>query len=243
VSTITSKDEQHHACEVFRVVSGRWRENCYIVVSRPSRHGVIIDPGSSVEEIGQILHAHGVKTLAILLTHAHYDHVEGVAALREKTQARVYLHQEDLPLLRNVNTYALAWKLPPLRAFVPDALLAQDETLNFADLEVVVLHLPGHSPGSVAYAIGQMLFVGDTILPHAVGRVDLIGGNAKALDTSVKKIVPWLSDQTTLFPGHGDPCDVPSIVAANEKVRSAFLEARAGEQIPTDHWAWSLRAG
>jgi glyoxylase-like metal-dependent hydrolase (beta-lactamase superfamily II) len=218
------------AYEVFRIVSSSWRENCYLVVSRSSRNGVIIDPGSAVEQIWSKVCEQQVKTLGILLTHAHYDHVDGLSTIRDRTRAPVHLHKADSPLLRSANAYALGWRLPIIKIPAADVLLKGDETLEFQDLTVSVVHLPGHSPGSVAYAIGRMLFVGDTVLPRDVGRVDLTGGDWKALLCSVRKIIACMTEQSTLYPGHGEPVDLRCLLENNEQVRRC-LEGRGSAEI------------
>lgn len=224
------------AYEVFGIVSGSWRENCYVVVSRSTRKGVIIDPGSAVERIWSTVCEQGVKTLGILLTHAHYDHVDGLSHIRDRTGAPVHVHKGDAALLRSANTYALAWKLPIIKIPAADVHLEGDGTLRFEDLTVSVLYLPGHSAGSVGYAIGNMFFAGDTVLPRAVGRVDLPGGDSNALRGSVRKTISWMTERTTLYPGHGEPVCLRYLLDHNEPVRDCLEERGStwtGHELPT----------
>jgi hydroxyacylglutathione hydrolase len=210
-------DRPHY--KVFRMVSPAWKENSYIVIGRATGRAVVIDPGAVVDEVRRALEKQGAATLAILVTHAHYDHIEGAAHLRDITGARVYIHREDVALLRSVNAYALAWRLPTIKVPPADVILEQDQVVSVDGLSVQVLHVPGHTKGSVAYAIDDMLFVGDTILPTTVGRVDLPGGDKSALQSSIKKLLSFAGEHCTLFPGHGAPAPLTSIVATNSHLR------------------------
>jgi hydroxyacylglutathione hydrolase len=207
------------AYEVVRHICGTWKENCYVVLSRSTHDGVIIDPGSEVEEIWSTVCHRRVRIRAILLTHAHYDHVDGLWTIRQRTEAPIFIHKSDAMLLKSANAYAVAWKLPVIKIPSVDTLLAGDETLGFGALAVNVMHLPGHSLGSVGYAIGNMLFVGDTLLTQTVGRVDLPGGDEQALGRSIHKIVSWMTPQSIVYPGHGDPFDLRFMLKNNEEIR------------------------
>jgi hydroxyacylglutathione hydrolase len=216
------------ACSVYTIVSGPWKENCYVVASRASRSGVIIDPGSAVGRIQSIVCEQRIRILAILLTHAHYDHVDGLAAIRSRTGAPVYIHKRDLALLRGANAYAVAWRLPVIKIPAPDVLLEGDAELPlFDDLAVSVLDLPGHTSGSVGYAMGHMLFVGDSVLPLSVGRVDLPGGDEKLLRASIRKVALWMTEQTVLYPGHGKPASLRFLLENNKQFRCSFEETRS----------------
>lgn len=216
---------------VFRLVSPRWKENSYVVIGRDNGRAVVIDPGSVADEVRSILEKQGAVTVAILLTHAHYDHIEGAARLRDITGARVYVHREDETLLRSVNAYALAWRLPIIKVPPADIILERDQVVSVDSLSVQVLHVPGHTKGSVAYAVDDMLFVGDTILPAMVGRVDLPGGDQSSLQSSIKKLLCFAGKHFMVFPGHGDPASLASILESNKHLREAF-EALGHEDLP-----------
>lgn len=192
-------------------VSGSWMENCYLLFSKNSRAAVVIDPGSNLSGIAAMLSETRAEVLGILLTHAHYDHIDGLSDVATFTGAPVYLHKDDLPLLRSANTFALGWKLPRIRIRQPDVLLRGEEQLHFRDLQVEVWHLPGHTPGSVGYAVDSRLFIGDTILPSGTGRVDIFGGEPAALEESVRRVISRINGSTVLYPGHGDAMDLQSL--------------------------------
>lgn len=205
--------------EVFRIESGPGAQNCYVVRSRASCLAVLIDPGSAVDEIWTTVQREKVTVAAILLTHAHYDHMDGVSPLRERVRAPLYVHESDVALLASANAFAMVLKLPRIKIPNADYRLLGGEKLVFGDMVVDVLHLPGHTKGGVSYSMGRFLFVGDTLLPSAAGRTDLPGGDEKALDLSIRKILSCMTEQTTLCPGHGDPTDLCWLRNHNERVR------------------------
>lgn len=232
------KNSELSGVQLFRVVSGKWKENCYVVASGATGDGVVIDPGNDADQIWAGVTEHKVKVLGILLTHAHYDHVDGVSAVRERAAAPIYIHRGDAGLLKNANAYAVAWKLPIIKVPAPDVLLNGGEELRFGDLSVSVLHLPGHSAGSVAYGIDTMLFVGDTILPCSVGRVDLPGGDGPALEASIRRVLARVNERTRIFPGHEDPMDLRALAQNNEQVRRCLQEMGFVDpsQAPAERW-------
>jgi hydroxyacylglutathione hydrolase len=207
---------------VFRIVSPTWKENSYVVIERATRLAVVIDPGSVTDEVQSVLERQAAAIVAILLTHAHYDHIEGAAPLRDITGARVYVHREDVTLLRGINAYALAWRLPIIKVPTVDVILERDQVVSVDGLSVQALHVPGHTRGSVAYAVDDMFFVGDTILPATVGRVDLPGGDKSSLQSSIKKLLSFAGEHCMVFPGHGDPALLRSILRTNSHLKEIF---------------------
>ena len=173
------------------VPNPRWKENCYLV--RRAGEITVIDPGGEVEL--------GEGTLRrILLTHAHFDHVAGVAALRRRCDVPVYLHEDDARLLLQAPTYALRFggeRMEPAGAVTPEAPDG-----------VEVLHTPGHTDGSVCYCFPGFVFCGDLLFREGTGRTDLPGGNAAKLAASISRVLEGQTEEMVLFPGHGRPWTV-----------------------------------
>jgi glyoxylase-like metal-dependent hydrolase (beta-lactamase superfamily II) len=119
--------------------------------------------------------------------------------------------------------------VPFIRVPTPNVLLSGAETLSFEDLTVRVVHMPGHTQGGVGYVIGDLFFVGDTILPRAVGRADLPGGDAEALRQSIIRGVSQLTERSMLYPGHGEPTNRASLMELNPEVRRVVDEHRMGD--------------
>ncbi len=196
---------------VKKIEVGLLGENAYIL--EYENGAVLVDPGADVERITEALG--GKPCLTVLLTHAHVDHIGAVAAL-QRAGAKVALHEADLPLLRGPGNLAAAMGLP-LEPFEPDVLLQGGEVLPLGVGEVRVLHTPGHTAGSVCYAIGDLLFSGDTLFYDSVGRTDFPSGDPSALQNSLRNVLFKLEGDYTVYPGHG-----PATTLLREKASNPY---------------------
>jgi hydroxyacylglutathione hydrolase len=183
-------------------------KNGFVVGCERTREAAIIDPGDEVDELLAAVRDIDVEVRYILLTHAHVDHVTGVAAAKEAFDAPVYLHQDDQFLYeRTVDQGAMfGFKVrqpPPVDAYYDGS------TIGLGDYEVVVHHTPGHCPGGVCLQIGKRgtpgphLFVGDTLFAGSIGRTDLPGGDYDVLMRSITGTLFSLGDDAIVHPGHG----------------------------------------
>jgi glyoxylase-like metal-dependent hydrolase (beta-lactamase superfamily II) len=203
-------------------VTGKWKENCY-AVSDGRGNAVVIDPGDDFETIVDYLIESGLKLLAILNTHGHYDHVGAVAALRWASGAPFYLHSGDLRLLRHTNLYRKLFDgerpivIPQVDRFCDE----NQGQLTFGGMEFRVLHTPGHTAGGVSFVSGTDVFTGDTLFRGAVGRIDLPGGDERALRTSLRKL-SLLDPEMAIHPGHGRPSTIGAELQDNAAFRKAL---------------------
>ena len=191
---------------------GPFQSNCYIV--RPAESGpvVVIDPGDEADRI--LARLDGDEVAAILLTHAHVDHVGGVAAVARATGASIYLHPADRFLYDSVvetgRMFGLRVEAPP----APDVELADGDRLSFEGatgggaIEFEVRHAPGHSPGHVVFVGDGVAFVGDCVFAGSIGRTDLPGGDTASLLSSIRRRILALPSDTVLYPGHMGPTTV-----------------------------------
>ena len=195
----------------FHLYTGPLEVNTYIVVNGDS--GFVVDPGGDADEIFAIFKRQKAKLDAILLTHAHFDHIGGVAQLVKiasesegKTQSTptVFLHREEVEKIGSYKNMGFSMNANPEK-FVPDVLLNGGETLDISGLKVKVIHTPGHSKGGVCYVVGNKIFVGDTLFFTSYGRTDFYDGNAKDLKNSIVNKLFNLKGNYTLLPGHGEP--------------------------------------
>lgn len=195
----------------FHLYTGPLEVNTYIVVNGDS--GFVVDPGGDADEIFAIFKKQKAKLDAILLTHAHFDHIGGVAQLVKiasesegKTQSTptVFLHREEVEKIGSYKNMGFSMNANPEK-FVPDVLLKGGETLDISGLKVQVIHTPGHSKGGVCYVVGNKIFVGDTLFFTSYGRTDFYDGNAKDLKNSIVNKLFNLKGNYTLLPGHGEP--------------------------------------
>jgi len=191
--------------QVTTFVNGKWRQNCY-VVSNAKRQALVIDPGSEPDQISALLTELGVSPVAILNTHAHYDHIGAISGLVKEFEISFYLHGQDEKLLKQANLYKILFETKS-SIVIPDFgedFAKRPENLSIGDFCVRVIHTPGHTAGSVCLLIGNDLFSGDTLLPNGPGRTDLPGGDKVKLKESLQHLC-GLPENYQVHPGHGRP--------------------------------------
>lgn len=184
---------------------GELEANCYLVYDGEN-NAVIIDPGAEPDYILSEIESLGIKPLAILLTHAHFDHFGAAAEVIEKYQIPLYVHTFDRPMVTSAE-YSLAVQLGfgamyrrPDENFI--RTFEDNETLKFSEeLEFLVIHTPGHSPGSSCFRHGDILFSGDTLFRDGVGRVDFQGGNIHDMRKSLARLGA-LEGDCKVYTGH-----------------------------------------
>lgn len=212
----------------FHLYTGPLDVNTYIVIN--GNVGFVVDPGGDAQEIYSIFRKQKAKIEAILLTHAHFDHIGGVAELcriarkgedgKENPQdaPTVFLHKDELEKIGSYKNMGFSMNANPEK-FVPDILLKGGETLKIAGLDVKVIHTPGHAKGSLCYVISDKIFVGDTLFFMSYGRTDFYDGNAKDLKNSIVNKLFSLKGNYTILPGHGEPTTLDF-----ERVNNPVLE-------------------
>lgn len=196
--------------------------NCTILGDPESGEAIVIDPGDQPLLVLKRLSAHGLRPKAILITHTHIDHVGGNQEIRERTGAKVMLHEKDLPLYDNLGMQATLIGLDtPVRAAV-DEHVHQGDVVFFGGKgdSLEVLHTPGHTPGSCSFYLKNqgLLFSGDTLFSGSVGRTDLWGGDFDTEMRSIKERLLPLPDATRVIAGHG-----PDTTIVEERRSNPFL--------------------
>jgi len=193
--------------------AGMNQTNCYIVGCEETMQGAVIDPGGEGERIVQEIKRTGLAVRYVLITHAHFDHIGGIAKVVEATQAKLALHPNEKPLL-DAGGGAAMFGLPVQPAPPPDIDLSEGQQIDVGTLTLQVLFTPGHSPGGVTFyeADEGVAFVGDVLFSRGVGRTDLHGGDQRTLMRSIKEVLFALPDDTVIYPGHG-----PRTTLAREK--------------------------
>jgi glyoxylase-like metal-dependent hydrolase (beta-lactamase superfamily II) len=198
-----------------------FQQNCTLLWCEKTRKAAVIDPGGDLDRIRDAIAQSGVSVEKILLTHGHIDHAAGAADLREELGVEIEgPHRADEFLLQRLAEQGQAYGLPA-RAVAPDRWLEEGDTVIVGELTLDVLHCPGHSPGSVVLVSKAERFaiVGDVIFQGSVGRVDLPGGDGKALIRSIKdKLLP-LGDDIAFICGHG-----PMSTIGQERQTNPFLQ-------------------
>ncbi|ADH64996.1 beta-lactamase domain protein [Allomeiothermus silvanus DSM 9946] len=209
---------------VYRLTVGPLQENTYLLVGKDGR-GVVVDPGDEAGRILAEIRRVGLRPEAILLTHAHFDHVGAVAPLAEQLNLPIYLHQQDLGLYRYAPEAAARWGLFVPRPPEPAGFLTEGQTLDFG-LGLEVLFLPGHAPGHVGFYSAETgnLVSGDVLFKGGIGRYDLPGANAEELAASLRRLL-GLPPQTTVWPGHG-----PATTLEHEARTNPYLLQLQGKE-------------
>jgi hydroxyacylglutathione hydrolase len=195
--------------------------NCSIFGDEQSHEAVVIDPGDEIQRILAILAKHQLRVKAIIITHAHIDHIGGAQKLKAATGAPVYMNANDQPLSEHLDTQA-AWlgMATPERTKI-DVDAREGEKVALGPAEFHVLHTPGHTQGSISLWIPaeNKLIAGDTLFLDSIGRTDLPGGDYKQILRSIHdKLLP-LDDTTAVTPGHG-----PNTTIGRERARNPFLQ-------------------
>ena len=200
-------------------------KNGFVVTCDSTSEAILIDPGDEVDDLLRVIETLRLSVGLILLTHAHMDHVSGVARARRATAARIGVHREDVFLydaaVEQGRVFGYQLEQPP----PPDFDLASAGPLTFGACEVHVHHTPGHSPGGVCFHVdgpgveATHLFVGDTLFAGSIGRTDLPGGDYPTLMRSIRDVLFGFGDAAIVHAGHG-----PDTTIGRERATNPFLK-------------------
>ncbi len=195
--------------------------NCSIFGDEQTREALVIDPGDKIEDILAILEKHALRVKAIVITHAHIDHIGGAAKLKAATGAPVLMNQADQELYDHLDVQAswLGMETPSHTSI--DDTARDGDVLTLDTAEFQVLHTPGHTQGSISLWIPaeNKLIAGDTLFRDSIGRTDLPGGNPRQILRSIEDKLLSLPEETVVVPGHG-----PNTTIGREKERNPFLQ-------------------
>lgn len=194
--------------------------NCSIFGDEQSREAIVVDPGDNIDDIVAILEKHSLKVKAIVITHAHIDHIGGAAKLKALTGAPVHMNREDAELYDHLDVQAgwLGMETPERTAI--DSEAREGDSLKLGGAEFHVLHTPGHTQGSISLWIPEenKLVAGDTLFRDSIGRTDLPGGDGRQILRSIHAKLLTLPAEAVVIPGHG-----PNTTIGREKDRNPFL--------------------
>jgi glyoxylase-like metal-dependent hydrolase (beta-lactamase superfamily II) len=200
------------------VIVGALETNCYLVYCEETRACAVIDPGADPEKIIAAIADLELKPVIVLNTHGHVDHIGGNSDIVQKYRVPLAMHAADTGMLQVSDYIELSLLLGARNSPPPDRLLAEGDEIAVGRLTLRVMHIPGHTAGSVGFVAAGVLFSGDTLFCGGVGRTDLPGGSWKDLERSIRERILTLPEETIVLPGHG-----PWTTVEQERDSNPFL--------------------
>lgn len=200
------------------VVVGALETNCYLVYDDETRECAVIDPGAEHEKIVAAIADLELKPVIVLNTHGHVDHIGANSDIVQKYAVPLAMHAADTDMLKVSDYIELSLLLGARNSPAPDRLLSDGDEIAVGRTSLRVLHTPGHTPGSIGFVQGGVLFSGDTLFCGGVGRTDLPGGSWKDLERSIRERILTLPEETVVLPGHG-----PWTTVEQERSSNPFL--------------------
>lgn len=205
--------------KIGRMVLGSVATNCYFVYDMERMEAVVFDPADYGAEVFGKLKDNGLKVAAIFLTHGHFDHILGVAKLKQLSHTEIYASKAEEKLLSDEDLNCSV-QIGRIATVTAEHLLEDGETVEIAGMKIKMIATPGHTGGSCCYYIEDagMLISGDTLFEGSVGRTDLPTGSMSELVRSIKEKLFVLPDETVVYPGHGEQTTI-----ASEKKYNPFV--------------------
>ena len=202
--------------QIKRMQVGQIGTNCYLLEDPDAKLCAVIDPGDNAEGIDREIRKAGLSLSMILITHGHFDHVLAVPGLLAKwPDIPVYVHKQEVNWEGKGDQYMLLGPVPNIKT------VGEGDVIDFSGHPIQVLHTPGHSPGSVCYLVGDILFAGDTLFAGSCGRTDFIGGSVSQILLSLKRLA-GLEGNLRVCPGHDRLTSLDAERAGNPFVLQAL---------------------
>lgn len=213
--------------------AGSWSTNCYIVAAGPGEPCIIVDPGQeSIDGVHDLIREHGLAPAAVLLTHGHIDHVWSVAPISAEFDIPALIHSADRYRLADPAGTTMAASREQLMLMTKNSLeltepsdvrlIEDDEVVDLVGLDFRVRHAPGHTEGSVVFAVDDVMLSGDVLFAGSIGRTDLPGGDHSSMLDSLQRVILTSPDEMTVLPGHG-----PQTTIGDERATNPYLRQLA----------------
>jgi len=202
------------------IPGGSFLTNCYILADENSKEGILIDPGSQVQEVLDEIEDLDLKIDKIVNTHTHIDHAAGVQKAKDALSAKFYVHPKEEPVLQALPVSAMRFpEFGDVEVPEIDEYIEEGDEVEIGSYTAKVIHTPGHTWGGICLIIDEHVITGDTLFAGSVGRVDLTGGTSmEELVSSINKKLMILPPTHNVYPGHG-----PFTTIGVEKKSNPFL--------------------
>lgn len=213
---------QYPEINIKRVVLGMVSTNCYIISNEETKEAILIDPASNPKELMKELEQEGLKAVALMVTHGHFDHILAINELKEALHVPLYAHEAEATLLQSADlNCSTMFGVPGGYTTTAEYLLKDHEEVEIAGLRIQVLHTPGHTAGGCCYYFVDYGFVvtGDTLFCQSIGRTDLPTGDYSTLLNSIKTQLFTLPKETKVFPGHDRDTSIGFEMEHNREMR------------------------
>lgn len=197
---------------------GSYYSNCYIVGSNSTKEAAIIDPGADFNKINSKINELGLTPKIIILTHAHADHIGAVQDFVNSYGSLVYIHKDDVELLKDGNKNFSKVLTGKNISIIPDVVLEDNDEIILGDLKFEIIHTPGHTKGGICIKVGNIMMTGDTLFNKSIGRTDFRGGSFDEIINSIQEKIFTHDDDTIIYPGHNSPSTIKS-----EKLGNPFV--------------------
>ena len=207
--------------QILQLPLGPLQTNCYLIACDETNEAAVIDPSWNGRLIAETAAEKGWHISQILLTHAHFDHIGGLAELKRLVDVPVFIHPEAVQMLANANQSAQFFNLELEQPLPAEKYLAEGDVIKVGNSELLVLFTPGHAPGHVSFYFSAqaVVFSGDALFQQSIGRTDLPGGNMQLLLEMIKEKLLVLPDETAVLSGHGSATTI-----GQEKQWNPFLK-------------------
>ena len=207
--------------EILQLPLGPLQTNCYLATCTETMETAVIDPSWNGRSIAALASERGYIITHILLTHAHFDHVGGLAELEAETNAPIYIHPDAVEMLAHAPEAAASFNMTLPAPPKATNMLTEDDVINVGQLKFEVLFTPGHAPGHVSFYVREhnVVFDGDVLFQRSIGRTDFPGCDHPTLMRSIREKLLVLPDETAVLSGHG-----PTTTIGQEKAWNPFLQ-------------------